>query len=169
MNSNFRKLTREQRAAILQDCIASSLSIREYAAHRNIGYSTLTKWASRAGISLSNEKKKHLRESPPVLPPVENQASAARKDKDAGNFFPFIEVTNDTADMGRFSGPPVSGCQDHGNPTPYGNVQPSPHPKGLPLPCSIELRLPSGLILKVEQIPLHDFLPQAVEFARALA
>lgn len=169
MNPNFRKLTREQRAAILQDCIVSSLSIREYAAQRNIGYSTLKKWASRVGISLSNEKKKHLRESPPTLPPVGSQAPAIRKDKDADNFFPFIEVTNDTADMGCFPLPPVSGCQEHGNPTLHGNLQPSPHPKGLPLPCSIELRLPTGLVLKVEQIPLHDFLPQAVEFVRALA
>jgi hypothetical protein len=169
MNSNFRKLRREQRAAILQDCIASSLSIREYATQRNIGYSTLTKWASRAGISLSNEKKKHLCESPLVLPPIESQASAARKGKDADHFFSFIEVTKDTADMGRSSPSPVSGCQAHGNPMLHGNVQPPPHPKALPLPCSIELRLPAGLILKVEQIPLHDFLPQAVEFIRALA
>jgi hypothetical protein len=50
----------------------------------------------------------------------------------------------------------------------YGNLQPPHHPKDSPLPC-IELRLPTGLILKVDQIPLHDFWPQAVEFVRALA
>lgn len=169
MDPNFRKLTREQRAAILQDCIASSLSIQEYAAHRNIRYSTLTQWALRSGISLSNEKKKYLRESPLVSAPMESQESAVRKDKDVGNFFPFIEVTNDTVAMSRSSLPPVSVCQDHGNSTLHRNVQPPPRPKDSPLPCSIELRLPTGLILKVEQIPLHDFLPQAIEFARALA
>jgi hypothetical protein len=169
INSSLRKLRREQRVAILQDCIASSLTVREFAARQNIKYGTLTQWASREGISLINEKKKDLLESPPAPAPMESQESAIRKDKDVGNFFPFIEVTNDTAAMSRSSAPPVSFCQNHGNSTLHRNIQPPPRPKDSPLPCSIELRLPTGLILKVEQIPLHDFLPQAVEFARALA
>ena len=60
MKPRSKRFEREEQIALLKDCIASNLSIREYAVFKNIGYSTINGWASQQGISLAKEKKKLL-------------------------------------------------------------------------------------------------------------
>lgn len=64
MKPRSKRFEREEQIALLKDCIASNLSIREYAVSKNIGYSTINEWASRQGISLAKEKKKLLCDGP---------------------------------------------------------------------------------------------------------
>ena len=65
MKPRSKRFEREEQIALLKDCIASNLSVREYAVFRNIGYSTMTGWASQQGISLAKEKKKFLSDDAP--------------------------------------------------------------------------------------------------------
>jgi hypothetical protein len=156
MKLNFRALTREQRIAVLKDCAESPLSVREYAALKNLGYSTLTRWASREGISLTRGKE----ENPSGLQdPLSLTDKSAIAHKDTGSFS-FIDVTSHAKNRNSFS-PTMS--------------PPSQKPGNFQLPetnlssCVIEIRLPNGVMLKVEQVPSHDFWSQAVGFVQAFA
>lgn len=74
MPSKNQKSTKEQRIALLQECMASGLKPREYAALKDIGYSTLTRWASQLGVSLSKTSLPYSAELPgaQAVPPNNN-------------------------------------------------------------------------------------------------
>lgn len=159
MKARSKKFGREEQIALLKDCIASNLSIREYAVLKNIGYSTINGWASQQGISLAKEKKKLLSDSSAktsladVVPNTANDI----KDKEMKGFS-FITLTDHIKEPAPFlsSSTPRQASQE-------------PHcPKDSP-PCGLEIRMSNGVMLKVGQVPFSALWPQVVEFVRALA
>lgn len=155
MKLSFRKLTQEQRVAILEDCAASPLSVRKYAAFQNMGYSTLTRWAAREGIVLTKREKNF----PVLQEPISTSNKPAIVNKDTESL-PFIDVTPYTKDGKLFSPPPFQDSQEPGGRQTHENTQ---------LSCGIEIHLPNGVTLKVEQVPSFNFWHQAIEFVRAFA
>ncbi len=150
------KRTPEQRRAILKDCVESPLSGREYAACHNIGYSTLTRWASKEGVSLAKGVKG-----------VKNRSFLSKKNKKTPlddlpltNEFPFVEVTGCVVkrlpdDRSASSGnSPDSVHIERQNPSPF---------------LGMEICLPNGVNLKIAHIPAHEFWRQAAGFVRTLS
>ena len=154
-----RRFSREERIALLKDCIASKLSIRKYAALKDIGYSTIHWWASQQGISLVKEQKKFLSdgsvktsladEAPNTVTNLKNQGMAD---------FSFINLTGHIKEVPPFLSPSI----------PQQASREPNCPKDSP-PCGLEIRMPSGVMLKVDQVPFSALWPQVVEFVRALA
>lgn len=149
MKPRSKKFEREEQIALLKDCIASNLSIREYAVFKNLGYSTIHGWASQQGISLAKEKKKFLSDDAP-------DKTNDIKDKEMKGFS-FIPLT----DHIQGTTPPFLFHQTS-------QAQESHCPKDSPS-CDLEIRMPSGVMLKIDQVPFGALWPQVVEFVRALA
>ncbi len=159
MKPRSKKFGREERITLLKDCIASNLSIREYAILKNIGYSTINGWASQQGISLTKEKKKLLCDDPSKLNLTDEAPNMASDLKDKGmEDFSFINLTDHIKDVPTFLS----------SSTPHQAPQELHCPKDAPL-CGLEIRMPSGVMLKVDQVPFSAVWPQVVEFVRALA
>ena len=138
-----QRYSQEQRIALLQECISSGLKARDYAALKNIGYSTLTRWASQLGISLAKIPSSHSNETPSVkTSPKHNQ----------GEGFSFINLTDQLKEA---------------NPTFNPSSFPNQPPQGDS--CGLEIQMPNGVVLKVKQVPFHALWPQVVDFVRTLA
>lgn len=157
MERRAKRLSREKRLELLNDCIISDLSIREYASLRNIGYGTLSGWATREGISLKNEKKK-IFPSSKVETSLLNEGAAPENNNNGS--FSFIDLT---ASYTKDASPPSfsSFIADEAS-------QELPCTEDL-LTCGLEIRMPSGVMLKVEPVPFSALWPQVVEFVRALS
>lgn len=159
MKPRSKRFEREEKIALLKDCIASNLSIREYAVSKNIGYSTINEWASRQGISLAKEKKKRLSDDPSKTSLAGGSPNTTNNLKDKKmEDFSFITLTDHIKGPVPF----LSSSISH-------QASQEPHfPKDSP-PCGLEIRMPNGVMLKVGQIPFSALWPQVVEFVRALA
>lgn len=160
MKPRRQSLTREQRIALLEDCAASSLTVRRYAALKDVGYSTLTGWASREGISLLKKKKLFSGHQEKISLAGEAATPSHPDSNDkVSQGLSFIDITSYTKD----AAPPTLLSA-----TPHQAQEPI-CPKDLPPSCGLEIRMPNGVMLKVDQVPFHDLWPQVVEFVRALA
>lgn len=159
MKPRSKKFGREERIALLKDCIASKLSIRKYAALKNIGYSTIHWWASQQGISLTKEQKKFLSDGSAKTSLADEEPNTATNlNNQEMEDFSFINLTDHIKNSPPFlsSSIPQQASRE-------------PHcPKDSP-PCGLEIRMPSGVTLKVDQVPFSALWPQVVEFVRALA
>jgi len=155
------KFTREQRLALLKECVASELTIREYTTLKNIGYSTLTGWATQEGISLVKEKKKIFSNPQPKVSLEGKRATfnADLKYKHSGGFS-FIDVTGYTKDDASSFSSPINF---------YPVDENLSRKKDSPRFCGMEIRMPNGVTLKVDNIPFQALWPQVVGFVRALA
>lgn len=159
MTEKIKKFSSEQRISLLKDCIESKLTIREYAMLKNVGYSTLTGWATQEGISLKKEKKKFISETLAKANLGDEAPNTNADLKDNGNEgFSFINIT----DHIKNAAPPLLSSA-----TPQAS-QALHCPKDSH-PCGLEIRMPNGVMLKVEQVPFGALWPQVVEFVRALA
>lgn len=153
MKPKNKKFSPEARAALLQGCVTSGLSIREYAALKNVGYSTLNKWASQTGISLA--KKQNIREVPAkttLTDPNETPRTSTDSDNRSKEGFSFINLTNRIKDA-----------------TPGPSFFHHKILKRDAFSCGLEIRLPNGIMLKIDQVPFDTLCPQVVEIVRALA
>jgi hypothetical protein len=159
MKPRSKKFAREERIALLKDCIASNLSIRKYAALKNIGYSTIHWWASQQGISLAKEQKKFLSDGSVKTSLADEAPNTATNLKNQGmEDFSFINLTDHIK-----NGPPfLSSSIPH-------KASRELHCSKDSSSCSLEIRMPSGVMLKVDQVPFSALWPQVVEFVRALA
>ena len=149
-----RQLTREQKVALLNGYADSPLRVRDYAALNHVGYSTLVGWASQEGVSL--RKKKILGDFKGVVDGT--VAASERPEKEKGGFS-FIDVTGYT----KGSAAPLS------SPTAFHQTPESSACPGPSLPFGLEIRIPSGITVKVDQVPAHEFWPQVIGFVRAFA
>jgi len=161
MKPGRKKFGQEERIALLKDCITSNLSIKEYAVLKNIGYSTFNGWASQQGISLKKEKKKFSSDALAKTNLADEIPNMATDPKNKGKEgFSFINLTDHIKGSTPFL--------FHSNPHQISQVQESHYLKDSP-PCGLEIRMPSGVMLKVDQVPFSALWPQVVEFVRALA
>jgi hypothetical protein len=158
MKPRSKRFEREEQIALLKDCIASNLSIREYAVFKNIGFSTINGWASQQGISLTKEKKKLLSDDSAKTNSADEAPNTATDLKDKGmEDFSFINLTDHIKDIPPFLSSSI----------PHQTSQELHCPKDSPL-CGLEICMPSGVMLKVGQVPFSALWPQVVEFVRAL-
>lgn len=151
---NRTRFTQEQRSALLEGYATSNLSARQYAGLNCVGFSTLAKWAGEEGISL-RRKKKNL--------PVDFQEGGnslkgnQQNSRTADEVFSFIDMT------GHAKGVPfesrVSSSQAHEH---------SGHSSPLS-PCGMEIRLPTGITIRINQVSTPEFWPQVMEFVRVFA
>lgn len=159
MKPRSKKFGREERISLLKDCITSNLSILKYAALKNIGYSTIHWWASQQGISLTKEKKKFLSDDSAKTSLADEALNMATYLKDKGmEDFSFINLTDHIKDAPSF----LSSSIPH-------QASRELHYSKDSSPCGLEIRMPSGVMLKIEQVPFSALWPQVVEFVRALA
>lgn len=160
MKPRRQRLTQEQRIALLEDCVTSSLTVREYAALKNVGYSTLNGWAAQAGFSLISKKKifSGHQEQTSLADETPLSSHADFNDKKS-QIFSFIDMTNYTKD----AAPPFLSSAI---PRP---AQESPCTKDLPPSCGLEIRMPNGVMLKVDQVPFPALWLQITELVRAVA
>lgn len=139
MKGTTRKFTQAQRVALLKGFAISGLTIRKYAALNNVGLSTLSRWSTRTGISLREQGTQ-----------VDNRAKALKTITEAesansshnSKCFSFIDIT------------------DHSSFIP---IQAS----GKVLLSRLEIHMPNGITLKIEQIPFDKLLPQLVELTKS--
>jgi hypothetical protein len=163
MTQPNNRLTREQWIALLKDCASSGLSIRQYAALKNVGYSTLTKWAALTGISLKRNPRQAFSQF--EIPSVEE--NSVLKDHECLNTqnneaFSFIEVTSYVN-----KGEPT---QNVAPTTPCRTLKEPVSSPPLDLPsCGLEICMPNGVILKVDQVPFPALWPQIMELVCAVA
>jgi hypothetical protein len=159
MKLRSKKFGQEERIALLNDCIESNLSIRNYASLKNIGYSTIHWWASQQGISLTKERKKLLfndSAKTSLVDEVSNTSTDLQTKRMED--FSFINLTDHIKDAPAFLSSPL----------PHQAPQELHCPKDALL-CGLEIRMPSGVMLKVEQVPFSALWPQVIDFVRALA
>jgi hypothetical protein len=161
MTQPSNRLTREQWIALLKDCASSNLSVRQYATLKNVGYSTLTKWSALTGISLRKHPRQVLSQS--AIP--SNEASPAPNDHEGLNIqnnegFSFIDITNYAKGDPHPNAPPTAPRCTLSEPI----FPPSDFP-----PCGLEIRMPNGIILKVDAVPFPDLWPKITELVRAVA
>lgn len=140
-----QRFSKEQQIALLQEFMASELSGREYAALKNVGYSTLTRWASQLGVSLAKTSLPSSGEMPIAKTTFQNSQHEG---------FSFINLTEEIKEV-----PPTCGVSLFSGHA----VQESASP------CGLEIKMPNGVMLKVDQVPFGALWPQIVEFVRALA
>lgn len=146
MPSKNQKSTKEQRIALLQECMASGLKPREYAALKDIGYSTLTRWASQLGVSLSKTSLPPSQELPgtQAVPPNNNGKES----------FSFINITEQIKEAA------PNFCDSFLSNQFLQAEAPA---------CDLEIRMPNGVMVKVGQVPFDALRSYVVEFVRAFA
>src|SRR5271169_524790 len=97
MKPRSNKFNQEQRIALLRGCVESKLSVREYATLKNVGYSTLTAWASQARISLKNKQQKICSTLHQVKTSLADESTPVNEDGSKHNNsegFSFIDITH---------------------------------------------------------------------------
>jgi len=134
-----KKLTQAQKIALLKGCGTSGLTIRKYAALNNVRLSTLVKRSTQIGISL--RKQTVQAGNPPQLTETSNKTDGARGSHDS---FSFIDITDRSSFI------------------------PAQAPEKVLL-SNLEIHMPNGMMLKVEQIPFDRLLSQLAEFTRSLS
>lgn len=139
MEGTARKLTQAQKIALLEGCATSGLTIRKYAALNNVGLSTLVRWSTQIGISLRKQTVQAV--NSPQLTKTSNKPGGARSSHDS---FSFIDITDRSSFI------------------------PAQAPEKVLL-SSLEICMPNGIILKVEQVPFDRLLPQLAEFTKSLS
>ena len=158
MEPRRKRFGREEQIALLKDCITSHLSVREYVSLKNIGYSTITGWANQQGISLAKEKKKLLSDGSTKTNLVDGTPNMAHDLKDKKmEGFSFISLTDHIKEP-----TPVLPSSNRHQPSQETHCF-----KDLP-PCGLEIRMPNGVMLKVDEVPFSALWPQVVEFVRTL-
>jgi len=139
-----QRFSKEQQIALLQECMASGLSGREYAALKQVGYSTLTRWASQLGVPLTQTS----------LPRTGSISSKAAPQNNHQERFSFIDLT---------------GQGNEAPPNFEASLLPGPSVQESPSPCGLEIQMPNGVMLKFDRVPFGALWPRVVEFVRALA
>ena len=142
MQAKKQKSTKEQRIALLEECIASGLKVREYAALKNVAYSTLTRWASQLGVSLAKAPSPRFNETPGAKGNPHNNQEG----------FSFINLTGQIKEATAGFGPlffPHQASQEDTS------------------PCGLEIWMPNGVTLKVDQVPFGALWPQVIQLVRA--
>jgi hypothetical protein len=155
MQVKRQKFSKEQQRELLQECMASGLKVREYAALKNIGYSTLNKWAAEIGISLA--KKQNISDAlEKILLPCPDETLGANADfqNNSTEGFSFINLTEQIKEtLPNFGASLLFGQAVQENASP----------------CGLEIQMPNGVMLKVGQVPFGALWPRIVEFVRVLA
>jgi len=143
MEAKRQRFSKEQQIALLQEFVASGLSGREYAALKKVGYSTLTKWASQHGISMTKSSFPYEMPDPQTVSPNNHQEG-----------FSFVNLTDQVKGTSPSFGASLFFGQAVQENTP---------------PCGLEIQMPNGVMLKVGQAPFGALWPKVVELVRALA
>lgn len=158
MGTKGRSFTREERIKLLKEYGVSGISPKEYAQVKGIGVSTLYKWSSQLRIPLlgvGGSKKNSSVESRTIKPESEPVPEGKRRRYKKHDIFlhppasslSFIDITS------RIDKDSVSFSQQATQ-----NLD----------SCSLEIRLPSGVMLKLEKVPFNHAWAQVVELVRAL-
>jgi hypothetical protein len=149
------RFTQEQRQVLSEEYAASNLSARQYADLHCVGFSTLAKWAREEGVSLRRKKKKPLADFQERA--ADLKGSQQTPCGTVNEVFSFIDMT------GYARGVPFEPCavppkgdETSGRPSPFS-------------PCGMEIRLPNGITIRIDQVSVDEFWPQAIRFVRALA
>jgi|GEM_PF-5875683 len=161
MKPRSKKFSPEDRIALLKGCVETKLSVRQYALLKKVGYSTLTGWASQAGISLRNKKQKICSTTHQVKTSLADGFTPFNEDVSEYNNsegFSFIDLTPQAKEA---TPPFLSGFIPH-------QVHQEPDCIKDPATCGLEIRMPNGVMLKVEQVPFNALWPQVIEFVRVL-
>jgi hypothetical protein len=150
------RFTQEQRLAILEGYAASNLGARQYADLNHIGFSTLAKWAREEGVSLRRKKK-----GPPSADFQEGTAGKEGNQQNscgtAKEIFSFIDMTGYA--QGVPFEPRVVPAQGDETARRARTAQ----------SCGMEIRLPNGIMIRLDQVSAHEFWSRAIGFVRALA
>ncbi len=150
-----QRFSKEQQIELLQECMTSGLKVRDYAALKNIGYSTINKWAAENGISLA--KKQNISDSlEKILLPCPDKTLGASADFQNNNKqgFSFINLTHQIKEA----------SPDFGASLPSGQVA-----REDASPCGLEIQMPNGVMVKVDQLTFGALWPKVVELIRAFA
>ena len=130
-----KRHSRKKRIQIVEGCIASGLGTREYATLKNVGYSTLGKWSRELGIPLFRKKEAGIKTSQPT--------KAFDSSMSFMDISSHIEKNKASSILSALL--PQQSSQDLSR-------------------FSMEIRLPSGVMVKVD----HILFPQMIECVKAL-
>lgn len=155
MGTRSRSFTREERIKLLEGYEVSGMNIKDYAQGKGIGVSTLYKWSSQLRMPLRGSEKAFSVVNEMIKPDSESFLKEKQKRYKETDVFlqpplsglSFIDITSQ---MGKN---PVSSSQQSAQ---------SINSRGL------EIRLPSGVTLKIEKAPFNHVWIRVVEWVRAL-